>query len=616
MKISILAHNLTNNGFGRAYMLAEILSRKYDIEILGPVEENGIWEPLRACGMDIKTVMECDFPAFFGQAKRLTDMISGDVIYAVKPHPTSFGIGLIKKFLTKKPLVLDIDDWEDAFRRPARSITKLLAYPNSAFYSGITKRSIGQADDITVVSEPLRTIYGSRGVIVPHGRNKDVFDPALFSMMEQKRKYSLEKFKLIIFAGTALPHKGIDLIIEAIKSLNDTSIKLVVLSIKNDLLREFEAKYPNTLIHLGPVSFDSVPSILSMADLVVLPQKKEARALGQIPSKLIDAMAMARPIISTNISDIPKILEGCGVVVEPGDVKAIARNIRFLLDNPAKAEELGKAARIKFEKHFSYETVGNVLYDIFDKYSNKKDMKRPLMRRRMPDKNKYLSDRSMARLFLSRSWNTAKASFLKNNFRIEVKKPWMVYEEIHIIEEILLNLRPKNCLEWGAGYSTLNFSKLLGKDAHWTSIEHERSWAEKIIGLNQDQNVRVIYIAPNRSPWTDQFRDGAYTDLADYIEYPDKLGKLDFILIDGRARKDCLIKALTLIDDRGIVVLHDANRRYYHGPFSSYKYQALFNDKRKNEGGLWVGSKGRDINEILNVPKHKKLWRIYDNWEK
>lgn len=231
-------------------------------------------------------------------------------------------------------------------------------------------------------------------------------------------------------------------------------------------------------------------------------------------------------------------------------------------------------------------------------------------------KNKYISDRPAIQLFLLRSFNTLKDNFLEKHFRAEINKPWMVYEEIHIIEEILLNLRPKNCLEWGAGYSTLYFPKLLGNEAKWTSIEHERSWAEKIIRLNKNGNVQVIPIAPNKLPWTDQFGDGNYSDLVDYIEYPGKFGKFDFILIDGRARKDCLIKALDIIDDLGIVVLHDANRKHYHGPFSSYKYQTLFNDKRAKEGGLWIGSKGREINDILNVGKHKKLWQIYDIWEK
>lgn len=57
----------------------------------------------------------------------------------------------------------------------------------------------------------------------------------------------------------------------------------------------------------------------------------------------------------------------------------------------------------------------------------------------------------------------------------EIKiKPWMEYRGIKIIEEILNNLRPKNCLEWGAGYSTLYFQRFLHNDSKCLSVEHDK----------------------------------------------------------------------------------------------------------------------------------------------
>jgi glycosyltransferase involved in cell wall biosynthesis len=167
-------------------------------------------------------------------------------------------------------------------------------------------------------------------------------------------------------------HKGVENIIEAIKVLNDKRIKLVIFGTENDRIRQLKESDPEIIRFLGPADFDSLPEKLSMADLVVLPQKDEPMARGQVPAKLIDAMAMAKPIISTNISDIPKILEGCGIVVEPDDVNALAKSIKYLLENPKEAEEMGRAARKKCEKYFSYEAVGKILYNIFDGYSTGK----------------------------------------------------------------------------------------------------------------------------------------------------------------------------------------------------------------------------------------------------
>ena len=40
-------------------------------------------------------------------------------------------------------------------------------------------------------------------------------------------------------------------------------------------------------------------------------------------------------------------------------------------------------------------------------------------------------------------------------------KPFMKNRETILIEELLKNMQPKNCLEWGSGFSTFNFSRLI-----------------------------------------------------------------------------------------------------------------------------------------------------------
>ena len=212
-------------------------------------------------------------------------------------------------------------------------------------------------------------------------------------------------------------------------------------------------------------------------------------------------------------------------------------------------------------------------------------------------------------------------SQIYNEYRYKIKskisnkaiiKPWMKYREIEIIEEILKRLRPKKCLEWGSGNSTIYFPNFVSKNSNWISIEHEKDWAAKIKSKNQNLNVEIFHITPNHFPWTDDHEEGTYSDLMDYVEFPSKFGNFDFILIDGGARKGCLIKAYKLLKNEGIVVLHDANSDYYNEPFVLYKHYVLFRDYRNSAGGLWIGSKGININEILDVNKYKKLWRIYN----
>ena len=190
-------------------------------------------------------------------------------------------------------------------------------------------------------------------------------------------------------------------------------------------------------------------------------------------------------------------------------------------------------------------------------------------------------------------------------------------KEIIIIEDILKNKKPKACLEWGAGYSTLYFPKHL-EDARWTVIEHDELWFNKIKQLiGQNSKTSIYYIPPNQQPWTDPYNNGSFSDLRDYITFPEKMNeKFDFILIDGRARKLCLISALKLLKNGGVVILHDANRRYYHEPFKLYKHQVLFTDFRHNSGGIWIGSNMLDLHNLLDVDKHKLSWRVLERISK
>jgi predicted O-methyltransferase YrrM len=191
-------------------------------------------------------------------------------------------------------------------------------------------------------------------------------------------------------------------------------------------------------------------------------------------------------------------------------------------------------------------------------------------------------------------------------------RPYMRPKEMAITEEILANLGPSRCLEWGSGYSTLWFSRLLGKDASWLAVEHDREWAGKVQRMNRDPNVTVAHVAPNRFPWTDGHGDGAPQDLKDYVEYPSRFEKYDFILVDGRARAACLVQARKILNADGVMVLHDANRAHYREALPVCRSSALFLDWRKDEGGLWAGTDGPGMERAMDVDRHRAIWRAHD----
>jgi glycosyltransferase involved in cell wall biosynthesis len=117
----------------------------------------------------------------------------------------------------------------------------------------------------------------------------------------------------------------------------------------------------------GEIGFDDVPRWLVGADVVAVPQRETADTVGQVPAKIFDAMALARPVVSTRVSMIPEILDGCGVVVPPGDVRALAAALRGLLDDPARAAAMGRRARARCEAAYSFRAARERLFPLFER---------------------------------------------------------------------------------------------------------------------------------------------------------------------------------------------------------------------------------------------------------
>ncbi|MGC1395880.1 MAG: glycosyltransferase family 1 protein, partial [Coleofasciculaceae cyanobacterium] len=112
LKISIVTPTLSKGGVERAYLLAQaLLKLNYQVEIIGFLFDNETVYPLPPEYLQVYSIPGSDYPGLFVAAKQLLEQLNGDIIYAVKPKVTSFGLALLKQ-LGKCPVILDIDDWE------------------------------------------------------------------------------------------------------------------------------------------------------------------------------------------------------------------------------------------------------------------------------------------------------------------------------------------------------------------------------------------------------------------------------------------------------------------------------------------------------------------------
>ena len=377
MKISILCFDLSSNAFGRAWLLAKALSRVYDVEIIGTSRKGGIWAPMRHSKIPVKEFPWCRYPKFSRIKKNILDAIDGNIILVSKLMPTSFGIGLQKKNSSGKPLIVDIDDWELGFFYHSGLWGKVgrflnLSNPNGLPYVWWMERVVASADAISVSNQFLQKKFG--GLLLPHCRDTTVLDPLKFDPDQIKEKMGFKDKKVVMFLGTPRPHKGLDDLLEAFKNIDNPNLSLLIVGAENqqEFLNRVDHLIRDRVVVLPKTPFQKLPELLSVADIIAIPQRRTSDSVGQIPARLFDAMSMAKPIIATRVSDIPEVLGECGYLIDPNKPSQLANAIQYVFDHFDEALIKGRAARERCKQVYDIHNLEIGLCGLVEQILSKK----------------------------------------------------------------------------------------------------------------------------------------------------------------------------------------------------------------------------------------------------
>jgi glycosyltransferase involved in cell wall biosynthesis len=74
---------------------------------------------------------------------------------------------------------------------------------------------------------------------------------------------------------------------------------------------------------------------------------------------LIEAMACGTPVIGSNVTSLPEIIEDgvTGFLVPPNDPTSLGERIAWLLSDPSRAQEMGRRARQRVLERFTWSAV-------------------------------------------------------------------------------------------------------------------------------------------------------------------------------------------------------------------------------------------------------------------
>jgi len=137
-------------------------------------------------------------------------------------------------------------------------------------------------------------------------------------------------------------------------------------------------------------------------------------------------------------------------------------------------------------------------------------------------------------------------------FRTE---PWLTETSISFLEEFFKKNPEAKVLEFGSGASTLWIAK---RTPNLYSVEHSEKFYDLISErLKSGEYHNVNYVLAKRP----------YYDQCD--EFSDEF--FDLIIVDGRNRKGCIVRSIPKLKSGGVLLLDNAERKYYHSVFSLMK---------------------------------------------
>ena len=219
-------------------------------------------------------------------------------------------------------------------------------------------------DRILTVSEKVRKFFmvngkiSEKAITVYNGIRTDIFNREIVSD-DIRDELRLKKDTIIIGSiGILEKDKGQKYLIEAIAVLKSEGIDNIFCVICGSGPEETNLKklvyikgLRDEVLFLG--FRNDIPSILKILDMIVI----TSLTIESFSMAAVEAMSMKVPVIATKVGGLLEVVDNgkTGIIVPPGDVGALCKSIRYLIQNSEVRFKMGENGRERVLRQFSIE---------------------------------------------------------------------------------------------------------------------------------------------------------------------------------------------------------------------------------------------------------------------
>ena len=379
------------------------LSRKYEMSLVCGLSQesnmtdseqgavNGLINDARANGVKIVPI-----PSLVRRISPLNDIralydlfriIKTEKPDVVHTHTSKAGIlGRLAAKIARVPLIVHTPHGHVFFGHFGPILSRIFLWVERLF-APLTDRVVALTDRESRDYTDLNVYPEDKLVQIHSGVDIEKFRQVPVNAVEKKRSLGLDQNGLVVgFIGWLLPVKGPMHLLKAMEDVwRDYDDAVLVFIGKGDLDVDLRTAALKTGAN-GRVNFlgwrNDIDEIMPLFDIFVLPSLNEG--MGRV---LVEAMAAGKPIVASNVGGIPDLVEhdNNGLLVPPGDEKALAAAIMQLIDDPEKAKLMGQRGRElchQFSVEAMVEKIDNLYEDLLKFHHPLRSRHRPSLKLR------------------------------------------------------------------------------------------------------------------------------------------------------------------------------------------------------------------------------------------
>ena len=213
----------------------------------------------------------------------------------------------------------------------------------------------------------------NRLVHINNGVSSERFTPESYDRNIIREQNDLNDKIVFTFIGRLVIEKGVRELIEAFSEISKNRNDVILMVIGGGVTGDRDGIDIEYLINSQPPEAqekiklmglrDDIPELLSASDVFVLPSYREG-----LPRSIIEAMAMGKPVIATNIRGCrEQVFEGVnGYLYEAKSSSSLASAYEKMLSNDEVRVEMGRNSRELFLKEFDEKKVLERQMNVFN----------------------------------------------------------------------------------------------------------------------------------------------------------------------------------------------------------------------------------------------------------